>query len=65
MVAVLVTLAVPSAGLMMHTCGSFVTASGGVGHVQSAPGLLRAGNCSLSVRPRMRSPFAGILHILF
>ena len=35
-VAVFVTFAVPSAGLMMHICGSFVTREGGSGKVQSA-----------------------------
>jgi hypothetical protein len=43
-VAVRVVLAVPSDGFMIRKCGSFVTATGRVGHVQSAPGLLRAGN---------------------
>ena len=43
-VAVRVVLAPAVAGEMTHKCGSFVPTAGGVGHVQSAPGLLRAGN---------------------
>ena len=64
-VAVFVTFDEPSAGLMMHICGSFVTREGGSGKVQSAPGLLRAGRDNFRVNPRIRSPFAGILQMLF
>jgi hypothetical protein len=64
-VAVIVVFAAPLAGLIMLICGSFVTGRGGVGHVQSAPGLLRAGRDNFKVNPRMRSPFVGILHMLF
>ena len=52
-------------GSFILICGSFVTGAGGVGHVQSTPVLFKAGKSSLSVIPRTRSPFKGILHILF
>ncbi len=64
-VAVIVVFADPSAGVMMRRCGSFVTRAGGVGHVKSSPGLLRAGRSNFRVNPLMRSPFVGILQMLF
>ncbi len=61
----MVVLAPPVDGVMNRMCGLFVTGAGGVGQVQSAPGLLRAGRVNFKVRPRTRSPFAGIRQMLF